>query len=191
MNFISVFFIAVGLSMDAFAVAVTNGLFLKKLKPWYAIKFGLFFGGFQFLMPVIGYFLGQTFNQHIMAYDHWIAFGLLSIIGGKMLYESRKADCEVNKKSDEEIISNSNLTLLAIATSIDAMAVGVSFAFVGGEILNSAIVIGVVAFVFSALGVMLGKRLGSVFKSHAERFGGFILVGIGFKILFEHLGILG
>lgn len=187
MGFIELFAIAVSLAMDAFAVSVSNGLMLPKIKVKHAVTFGAFFGVFQFVMPVIGYFLASSFSKYITAFDHWIAFVLLAFIGGNMIKESFSDDDD-EKTTKDNIMSFKNLTILAIATSIDALAVGVTFAFVdSGNIWFSSTVIGVVAFVISYAGVMLGKKISGVFQSYAERVGGCVLVIIGLKILIEHL----
>lgn len=192
MNFFEVFLIAIGLAMDAFAVSVSNGIVLQKMKYKSALKFGLFFGIFQFVMPVIGWLCARNFKEAIESFDHWVAFILLFIIGGKMFLESFK-DEEEHIKSEENILSFYNMTILAIATSIDALAVGVSFAFLdsneGLNIWSSSAVIGVVAFVLSYIGVHLGNKIGKLVQKNAERVGGIILVGIGFKILIEHIVI--
>ncbi len=190
MNFFEVFLIAIGLAMDAFAVSVSNGIVLKTVKQKSALKFGLFFGIFQFAMPVIGWLCAKNFKDAIESFDHWIAFVLLFIIGGKMFLESFKEE-EEHIRNEENILSFYNMTILAIATSIDALAVGVSFAFLdsssGLDIWSSSAIIGVVAFVLSYIGVHLGNKIGGFIQKNAERVGGIILVGIGFKILIEHL----
>lgn len=187
MSFLELFAIAVSLAMDAFAVSVSNGLMLPKIRIRHALTFGAFFGAFQFIMPLIGYFLASSFSEYITAFDHWIAFVLLVIIGGNMVKESFSEDND-QENAQSNIMSFKNLTMLAIATSIDALAVGVTFAFVAsGNILFSCSVIGIVAFVLSYLGVMLGKKISGVFQSYAERVGGCVLIMIGFKILIEHL----
>lgn len=188
MNFFELFIIAVSLAMDAFAVSVSNGLLLPKIRIRHAITFGAFFGIFQFMMPLIGYFLASSFSNYIEAFDHWIAFILLSIIGGNMVKESFSDDKDDNEAVQANIMSFKNLTMLAIATSIDALAVGVTFAIVkSGSIWVSCSIIGVVAFVLSYIGVMLGKKISGVFQSYAERVGGCVLIIIGLKILIEHL----
>ncbi len=187
MSFIELLFIAVSLAMDAFAVSVSNGLLLPKIRIRHAVTFGAFFGVFQFIMPLIGYFLASSFSSYITAFDHWIAFILLALIGGNMIKESFSGD-EDTEAVQANIMSVKNLTILAIATSIDALAVGVTFALVdSGNIWFSCTVIGVVAFVISYIGVMLGKKISGVFQTYAERVGGCVLVIIGLKILIEHL----
>lgn len=187
MNILELFFIAVSLAMDAFAVSVSNGLMLPKIRIWHAVIFGLFFGVFQFIMPLAGYILASSFSTYIEAFDHWIAFILLAIIGGNMIKESFSDD-ENAADVQANIMSFKNLTMLAVATSIDALAVGVTFAIVDrGNIWISCSVIGIVAFILSYIGVMLGKKISGVFQSYAERIGGAVLIIIGLKILIEHL----
>ena len=191
MSLVELFILAVGLSMDAFAVAVCKGLSMKRLNKKHAVIIGLYFGGFQAGMPLIGYFLGYHFKEAITSVDHWIAFVLLVIIGINMIKESF-ASCESEELDPS--VDFKTMTILAVATSIDALAVGVSFAFLGmgqGEILSAAGLIAATTFVFSAVGVSVGSVFGSRFKSKAELCGGVILILIGLKILLEHLGILG
>lgn len=178
--------IAVGISMDAFAVAVCKGLSMTKLNYRQGFIIALFFGVFQALMPFAGWLLGMRFNQYISAYDHWVAFVLLALIGGKMIMEA----CG---KADEESESFDKLNIwelffLAIATSIDALAVGITFALLPDtNIWASVAFIGSITFALSFAGVIIGNRFGSKYKNRAELFGGIILVAIGFKILVEHL----
>ena len=189
MSILELFLIAVGLSMDAFAVSICKGLAMRTMNWKNAWKAGLYFGGFQTLMPMIGYLLGSGFRDKITKIDHWIAFVLLVVIGLNMIKESREEDSDANDSFDVK-----TMLLLAVATSIDALAVGVSFAFLGmgqGEILSAAGLIAATTFVFSAVGVSVGSVFGSRFKSKAELCGGVILILIGLKILLEHLGILG
>lgn len=186
MSIFELFLLAVGLSMDAFAVSICKGLSVKELKPKHALLAGIYFGGFQALMPVIGYFAGSYFADIISSYDHWVVFVLLLLIGGNMIKESFE--------KEEEDLNDSfgfqTMLLLAIATSIDALAVGVSFAFLKVNILYAASFIGVITFILSALGIKIGNIFGSRYKSKAELAGGIILVLIGLKVLLEHLGIL-
>ncbi len=187
MGLFELILIAVGLSMDAFAVAVCKGLAMGKINKAYALLIGLFFGGFQFLMPVLGWAMGVRFERYIVSVDHWIAFALLAIIGGKMIYEAVSEDeggCEACTRVRIDV---KELTLLAIATSIDALAVGITFAFLKVSILPAAGLIGVITFSLSLLGVVIGNRFGSRYKKRAEICGGVILVLIGVKILIEHL----
>lgn len=174
--------ISVGLSMDAFAVAICKGLSMKKRNYTRALITGVFFGGFQAAMPLIGYLLGGQFKNYIAAFDHWIAFVLLLIIGAKMLIDSREM-CHI----PDDTFCLKNLTLLAVATSIDALAVGVSFAFLEVDIVPAVTLIGFITFIFSFLGVGIGNVFGFRFKSRAEAAGGIILILMGFKILLSHL----
>lgn len=185
MGFVELFLIAVGLSMDAFAVAICKGLSVKKLEAKHALLAGLYFGGFQALMPTIGWLLGYRFEALIGSIDHWIAFFLLLVIGVNMIKESRG---EIEKLTDD--FGFKAMLLLAVATSIDALAVGVSFAFLSVDIIPAASVIGLTTFVFSAAGCYIGKFFGDRYKAKAELAGGIILILIGTKILLEHLGIL-
>lgn len=186
MDIISVLLIGIGLAMDAFSVSVTDGIVLKKPTLSMATKIALFFGGFQFLMPCAGYLLGSAFSRFITSFDHWVAFALLAFIGGKMIFEA------VGEKEEEEIknpLSFATLIVLAVATSIDALAVGVTFATMP-EVLTfwqAAVVIGVETFFISFAGVYIGSRCGNLLGNKAEIAGGLVLVGIGVKILIEHL----
>ncbi|MBQ6885853.1 MAG: manganese efflux pump [Clostridia bacterium] len=184
--FVTVLLTGIGLAMDAFAVAVCKGLKMQRLNYKQMGLIALFFGGFQALMPLIGWILGKGFEAYIKSIDHWVAFGLLLFIGGKMAYESFKSD-------DEECCSKfdiKELLVLAIATSIDALAVGIAFALKEINIFVAIAVIGIVTFIISALGVFIGHKFGAVYKSKAELAGGIILMLIGTKILLEDLGIL-
>jgi putative Mn2+ efflux pump MntP len=186
MNPISLFLIAVGLSMDAFAVAVCKGLSLKKLSFSHAFIVGLWFGGFQGLMPLLGFLLGSSFESYIVAFDHWIAFALLSLIGGSMIKSA------LSKQEEESLDSSLAVKVmlpLALATSIDALAVGVTFAFLKVNILAAVLTIGITTLLFSMAGVKIGNVFGSRYKSKAELAGGIILILMGFRILAEHLGI--
>ena len=186
MGLLELFLIAVGLSMDAFAVSVCKGLSLGKIKAKHMVIAGLWFGGFQALMPAIGYFAGSLFADKIVAFDHWVAFVLLLIIGGCMIKESFEEEDDVDASMKAK-----DMFLLAIATSIDALAVGVSFAFLKVSIAWSVSFIGVVTFVLSAIGVKIGSIFGAKYKAKAEFVGGLVLIIIGAKILLEHLGIIG
>lgn len=186
MSIITLFTLAVGLAMDAFAVSVCKGLAMRKINIRKTFLVGLWFGGFQALMPLIGYFLGIQFKEKITAIDHWIAFLLLAIIGINMIKEAL---------SDEEESTSASLEVkemfvLAVATSIDALAVGITFAFLEVNIVEAVTVIGVVTFVLSAIGVKVGNIFGTRYKSKAEIAGGVILILLGVKILLEHTGIL-
>lgn len=186
MNTWELFAIAVGLSMDAFAVSVCKGLSVKKVKPKHLLITGLYFGGFQALMPLIGYLLGVRFQSAIESIDHWIAFVLLAIIGSNMIREALTEDDECLN----DCFSPRTMLPLAVATSIDALAVGVTFAFLSVSIVPAVSFIGVITFLLSAVGIVLGNVFGARYKSKAELAGGVILVLIGLKILLEHLGIL-
>jgi len=183
-DLLNIIMIGIGLSMDALAVSISSGITIKKLQVRHAFKIALFFGVFQAIMPIIGWFAGFTFRSYIMNFDHWIAFILLSFIGGKMVYESRIMICEEQKNDPLKLIV---LFGLAIATSIDALAVGVTFAFLNVMILMPALIIGLITFSISLGGVFLGKKLGCLFEKKVELAGGLILIGIGIKILVEHL----
>lgn len=185
MSFVELFLIAVGLSMDAFAVSVCKGLSVQHLEKKHAALVGLYFGGFQFIMPVIGYLLGTRFESLITSIDHWIAFVLLLLIGGNMIKESFGEAEELN-----DDFGVKTMALLAVATSIDALAVGITFAFLQVRILPAAGLIGVTTFCLSAVGIYIGNRFGARYKARAERAGGIILILIGTKILLEHLGII-
>ena len=174
--------IAVGVSMDAFAVSICKGLSAPDLRPRTALTAGLWFGGFQALMPVVGYYIGISFADFVTSVDHWIAFVLLGIIGGNMIKESFE-------KGEEKVkpdFSVKTMFPLAVATSIDALAIGVSFAFLGVNIWSAIALIGVTTGLFSAAGVYIGKFFGMRYKSKAEFAGGFILIAMGLKILLEH-----
>lgn len=175
--------LAVGLSMDAFAVSVCKGLSLKEIKPKHAVIVGAYFGGFQALMPIIGYFAGSYFAEKIAAFDHWIVFILLFIIGANMIAGAFKKDAEEQSCS----FGFRTMFLMAIATSIDALAVGVSLAILKVNIIYAAVFIGVTTFTLSAVGLVVGNVFGSKYKSKAELAGGIILILIGAKILAEHL----
>lgn len=182
--------IGVGLSMDAFAVSICKGLSMKKINVRYALVLALFFGGFQALMPTLGWLLGSQFQQYITAIDHWIAFVLLAFIGGKMIVDViREKDEEVNP--DEKVeIDLKEFFMLAVATSIDALAVGITFAFLQVAIAPSVCLIGCITFCFTMAGVWIGHIFGSRFEKISTLIGGVILIVIGLKILLEHLGIL-
>ena len=191
MGFTELFLIGVGLSMDAFAVSVCKGLNMHGTLNWRDTGLlALFFGGFQALMPLAGWALGRGFEQYITSIDHWIAFGLLAFIGGHMLWEVWKGEGEEDENEEAGPLRLGELTLLAIATSIDALAVGITFAFLGVNIVSAISIIGCTTFVLSGVGVMVGYRFGLRYKKKAEIAGGVILILIGLKILLEHLGIL-
>lgn len=183
--------IAVGLSMDAFAVSLCKGLGMRKLVWGHALIIALFFGAFQAIMPLIGWLLGTQFERYITPVDHWVAFVLLGYIGGKMIWdalhdkESAGEGCDTAQKLDMK-----ELVTLAVATSIDALAVGITFAFLQMAILPAVCLIGVITFALSFAGVAIGHRFGARFKKKAEIAGGVALIAIGLKILLEHLGVL-
>jgi len=186
MGILELFILAIGLSMDAFAVAICKGLSVQKLEIKHMLIVGAYFGGFQALMPAIGYLLGSQFEHLIVSVDHWIAFFLLLFIGGNMIKESRETDVE----DLDDDFGFKTMLLLAIATSIDALAVGVTFAFLRVDIVAAVLFIGCITFICSAIGVKLGNVFGAKYKSKAELAGGVILILIGTKILLEHLDIL-
>lgn len=186
MNILELIITAIGLSMDAFAVSVCKGLSVEKLKLKHSAVAGLYFGGFQALMPLLGYLLGYSFQSYIVNFDHWIAFVFLSVIGINMIRESRS-----NEEKSNDSFSFKTMLPLAVATSIDALTVGVTFAFLQVNIIAAVCLIGGITFVFSAVGVKIGNVFGAKYKSKAELLGGIILILMGLKILLEHLGILG
>ncbi|SDO73549.1 manganese efflux pump MntP family protein [Clostridium gasigenes] len=223
MGLLSIFMTAIGLSMDAVAVSIAKGMTVKKNLLRNAIKIALFFGVFQGVMPLIGWFAGRYFENYIKSFDHWIAFILLSVIGGKMIYESLKGNKERKENKQDEVreidkiekedkiieiqeevsldrdicdkqceikseeLSHKSLTILAIATSIDALAVGVSFAFLEVSIIPAATIIGLTTFILCIAAVLIGKKLGCILQKYAEIIGGVILIIIGINILIEHL----
>ena len=187
MGLVELFLIAVGLSMDAFAVSVCKGLSERSLKAKHYFIIGAWFGGFQALMPLIGYLLGSAFEQYITSFDHWVAFVLLGLIGGNMIREAFSKDEEEQDAS----FGFKAMLLLAIATSIDALAVGITFALLPDVNIFAAIsLIGVTTFVLSAIGLKVGNVFGAKYKAKAEFVGGVILILIGTKILLEHLGVI-
>ena len=181
---ISIFLIAVSLALDAFAVSVSSGISVPGFGKKQAVTMGLWFGGFQFAMPLIGWFLGTSISGYISAVDHFVAFGLLAFIGGNMVWGSLKGEGQESAPSD---LSPRRLCLLAVATSIDALAVGVSMAFMEVNILLAAAILGVVALALSVVGGLAGRRLGGLFQQRAELVGGLVLIAIGAKILIEGL----
>lgn len=187
MGIFSLFAIAVGLSMDAFAVSICKGLAMRRITLKNTLLVGLWFGGFQALMPAIGYLLGSQFQQYITSIDHWIAFFLLALIGVSMIREAlSKEEEEVNAS-----LAFGTMLILAVATSIDALAVGITFAFLNVKLLPAICCIGVTTLLLSMLGVKIGNLFGTKYKAKAELAGGVILILIGLRILLEHLGILG
>jgi len=187
MSLIELFLLAVGLAMDAFSVAICKGLAMKKLTLGKAAVVGAWFGGFQMLMPLAGWLLGERFAAAIARYDHWIIWILLTFIGANMIREALKKDDEEEAGAD---LSLKSMLPLAVATSIDALAVGVTFAFLEVRVLPAAAFIGAVTFVISAAGVKIGHVFGLCYKAKAEICGGVILMLLGIKILLEHLGVL-
>ena len=189
--FIELFLMGVGLSMDAFAVSICKGLGMRKVNKKQALVIGLFFGGFQALMPLVGWILGIQFQKYITSIDHWIAFILLGFIGGKMILEAVK---EWNEEDIVEVkdqsLDHRNMFVLAVATSIDALAVGITFAFLDYPIVEAITVIGITTFVISIGGVYVGNFFGNKYEKKAEFVGGLILVLLGVRILLTHLGIL-
>ncbi len=191
MGYFEILMIGVGLSMDACAAAICQGLCMKKASIKNILIIGLFFGGFQAMMPVIGFFLGTQFEEYIVSIDHWVAFVLLGFIGGKMLLDVIKGEddelsCDIEYKLDIKEIA-----VLAVATSIDALAVGISMAFLRVDIVAAASAIGITTFTLASLGVLVGNKFGVKYKDKATLAGGIILILIGTKILLEHLGIIG
>lgn len=183
MSLVELFLIAVGLSMDAFAVAICKGLSMQKMNPRHALLIGLYFGAFQALMPLAGYVLGVRFQNSITAYDHWIAFILLAIIGGNMIKESLNPE----EENCDASVAFRDMVVLALATSIDALAVGVTFAFLKVRILPAVSFIGITTFCLSVVGVKVGNVFGARYQSKSELAGGMILLLIGVKLLVEHL----
>ena len=185
MNILTIIVIAVGLAMDAFAVSIATGAAYKKLRANHAFRIAFAFGSFQAVMPVIGWLAGLTLREIIKNYDHWAAFILLVLIGGKMIYESFKIK-SAQKKTD--MLSTTMILTLALATSIDALAVGIAFSFLlAGSLAVAVIIIGMITFVLSYAGFYIGKRFGHFFETGIEAIGGFILIAIGAKILLQHL----
>ena len=187
MQIYEIIILAIGLSMDAFAVSICKGLSLGKIKPSHCVKAGLWFGGFQGLMPLIGFLLAGIFAGFIDQYDHWVAFALLFLIGANMIREVFSKD----EDKQDAAMDIKTMLLLAIATSIDALAIGVTFAFLDVNIILSVLIIGVTTFIFSVAGIKVGSLFGTKYKSKAELAGGIILILIGAKILLEGLGIIG
>jgi len=183
MDPITLLLIAVGLSMDAFSVAICSGMASQGVKLSYAVRIAAFFGGFQALMPLLGWLGGIGLRDIISGFDHWVALALLGFIGGKMIVESLKAECP----TDPAPLKLGALLVLSVATSIDALAVGLSFSLLQVSITVPIIVIGVVTYIFSLVGVYIGKRVGCLFQSRVQLIGGIILVGIGMRIVAEHL----
>ena len=184
MGIIELVLIAIGLAMDAFAVSVAKGLSLRRIEPRHALTAGLWFGGFQALMPLVGYFLGRSFAGVVTNVDHWIAFGLLALIGLNMIRETIWGDEEDDTSSD---FGFRTMFVMAVATSIDALAVGISLAFLNVHVWCAVLIIGVVTLIISASGIYLGRIFGSHLGDKAGIVGGIVLIAIGIKILVEHL----
>lgn len=185
MNISDLILIAIGLSMDCFAVSIACGMILKKTISWPSFRIAFYFGLFQAIMPLIGWLVGSRFQRYIEDYDHWVAFSILVLLGGRMIYENFR-----KKDSDKKMLDPYRRPIilsLAIATSIDALAVGFSFAFLKIDIWVSILVIGITSFLFSFLGIFFGHKYFNRFKIPAELLGGLVLIGIGIKILIEHL----
>ena len=185
MSFFEVLMIGVGLSMDAFAASVCKGLCMRRATLKNVLIIGVFFGGFQALMPLLGYFLGKQFEEYIVSVDHWVAFALLAFIGGKIKDDGNES-CDAKKTN----LKLREVLILALATSIDALAVGISFAFLKVDIGSAVLTIGVITLLLSSIGVVIGNKFGARYKNKATLAGGIILILIGTKILLEHLGIL-
>lgn len=190
MQIFEVAFIGIGLAMDAFAVSICKGLQMRKINYRFTAIIAGFFGAFQAIMPLIGWFLGKQFQRYIVSVDHWIIFVLLGMIGINMIRESREREEEIVCANEFEKLDYRELVLLAIATSIDALAVGVTFAFLKVNIVSSVLLIGIITFIITFGGIAIGNIFGMKYKSKAELFGGVVLVLMGVKILLEHLGIL-
>ncbi len=183
MDLVTIIVIAVGLAMDAFAVSIVSGSVYQQLHVKHALRMAVFFGGFQAFMPLVGSLAGMSVKDYIVDYDHWVAFGLLAAVGGKMIYESFKIE------SAEKNLDPSNvlvLLILALATSIDALAIGITLSLIVSSITVAVIIIGLVTFVLSYLGVFIGKKFGHFFENKIEALGGLILIGLGVKIVLEH-----
>ncbi|MEO0292682.1 MAG: manganese efflux pump MntP family protein [candidate division WOR-3 bacterium] len=185
MNFFNLLGIGFGLSMDAFSVSIINGSIIKKLKIRHAFRMAFSFGFFQALMPMIGWCIGLSFIKYIQNFDHWFAFLLLSFIGGKMIYKSRRINEEIKK----DCITFIELFILSIATSIDALAIGLSFSFLQVKIIIPALTIGGITFIICLIGFYIGDKIGNFIKTNMELFGGLILIIIGIKIVIEHITI--
>ena len=197
MNFIALIFTAFALSMDAFAVSITKGMTIKNLKKSTALKMALAFGVFQGAMPLLGWALGISFESYIKSIDHWVAFILLGFIGFNMIkgfFDDRKeenvSELEFSATTDVDDLSNKEIIMLAVATSIDALAVGISFAFLNVSIIPAASIICIITFLVCVVGVFVGNKVGDIFNGYAELVGGIILILIGFNIFNEHTQIL-
>lgn len=186
---LEIILIGIGLSMDAFAVSVCKGLAMRKINFKQAFIIGLYFGVFQAVMPILGWLLGINFRRYIESIDHWVAFALLAFIGVKMIIEAiREKEKEISPEDFDKPLNHKEMLILAIATSIDALAVGISFAAIGDPIFPAVLVIGCITFGLSIVGVTVGSVFGSRFEKYAEIAGGVILILIGVKVLMEHIG---
>jgi manganese efflux pump family protein len=184
MNYLVIIGIAFGLAMDATAVSIASGIYISKVTPRHVFRLAFHFGLFQAIMPIIGWLVGSSFAQYIMAWDHWVAFVLLLVIGGKMGLEGLKGE---EQKLSSDPSRGMFMVTLAIATSIDALAVGLSFSLLGVSIILPSIIIGVITGILSTFGVLLGSRIGNCWRCYASICGGIVLIAIGFKILISHL----
>ena len=182
MHIAEVIFMAIALAMDALAVSVCKGMTVKKLTPEHILKCGIYFGGFQMLMPIAGFFIGRTFARIISSFDHWVVFAILTALGLNMILGSFKEE-----KEQSADFSHKAMILLAIATSIDALAIGVSLSVMNSGLWVNAAIIGIITFAITSAGVVIGNRFGNKLGSKAELIGGFILIGVGLRILIEHL----
>jgi putative Mn2+ efflux pump MntP len=185
MDILTLFGLAVALAMDAFAVALGGSLYLPRLTARHLFRFGFHFGLFQALMPIIGWLAGLSIRRYIEAFDHWLAFALLALVGGKMLWEARHHDSEM--RSGKDPTRGWSLVMLSVATSVDALAVGLTLSMLGISIWTPALVIGLTAGILTLVGMLLGRRIGQIWGSRVEILGGLILIGIGLKILLEHI----
>jgi putative Mn2+ efflux pump MntP len=184
MHLSTIIVVAVGLAMDAFVVSIVSGGAYKQLHVRHALRLAIFFGFFQAFMPIIGYLAGLSVRDYIQNYDHWVAFGILSAVGGKMIYESLKIE-SVERNMDPSNIFV--LLALSVATSIDALAIGITLSLITNSIITAVVIIGLVTFILSYLGIVIGKKFGHFFENKIEALGGIILIGLGLKILYEHL----
>lgn len=190
MHIFEIILVGIGLAMDAFAASICKGLSMKKLNIKHAFVIALYFGGFQFLMPLIGWILGSQFQVYIVSFDHWIAFILLAFLGTKTIIDTIREKEDVQSEKQESRLDHKELFLLAIATSIDALAVGVTLAFLKVNLMSTVSIIGIITFCICIFGVCVGNMFGSAFKKKASFAGGLILIIIGVKILLEHLGVI-
>lgn len=186
MGIVEIILLSIGLGMDAFAVAICKGITMKKMNWKKAFIIGLYFGGFQALMPILGYSLGTIFGNAIINLDHWVAFILLGIIGGNMIKDSFSKECD----DFDDDISFKIMIILAIATSIDALAIGITFAFLKVNLILAISIIGIITFILSIIGTKVGNKFGNKYEKKAELIGGIILILLGTKILLEHIGVL-